>query len=60
MNDAHQPEEIGLVPLGEGPKIVSAQHFYNNLCEKAERGRRSNRKNISLNYHKFVLIFLTK
>ncbi|CAF5031703.1 unnamed protein product, partial [Rotaria socialis] len=32
--DARQPEEIGLVPLGEGPKIVSARDFCNDLCEK--------------------------
>jgi hypothetical protein len=58
--DACQPEEIGLVPLGEGPKIVSARNFYDGLCEKAEHGRRSNRKKISSNYHRFVVIFLTK
>ncbi|CAF3560597.1 unnamed protein product, partial [Rotaria sp. Silwood2] len=49
--DARQPEEIGLVPLGEGPKIVPARNFYNDLCEKAERERRSNRKNKSSNRH---------
>ncbi|CAF3647882.1 unnamed protein product [Rotaria socialis] len=52
--DARQPEEKGLVPLGEGPKIVSAREFYNDLCEKAERERRSNRKNKSSNYHKDI------
>ncbi|CAF3651751.1 unnamed protein product [Rotaria socialis] len=52
--DARQPEETGLVPLGEGPKIVSARDFYNDLCEKVERERRSNRKNKSSNYHKDI------
>ncbi|CAF4544688.1 unnamed protein product, partial [Rotaria socialis] len=52
--DARQPEEIGLVPLGEGPKIVSARDFCNDLCEKVERERRSNRKNKSSNYHKDI------
>ncbi|CAF3036748.1 unnamed protein product [Rotaria sp. Silwood2] len=54
--DARQPEEIGLVPLDEGSKIVSARNFYNDLCEKAERERRSNRKNKSSNYHKHLTL----
>jgi hypothetical protein len=53
--DARDPEEIGIVPLGKGPKLVSARDYYDQLCRDAEHERKLKKRNQLSGLHKFVL-----
>ncbi|CAF3437056.1 unnamed protein product, partial [Rotaria sp. Silwood2] len=54
--DARNPDEIGLVPLGRGPKLISARNFYSDLCQDAEHERRSNRQNESSKLREYLTV----
>lgn len=53
--DARDPEEIGLVPLGKGPKLVSARDYYDQLWRDAEHERKLKKRNQLSGLHKCVL-----
>ena len=52
--DARDPEEIGIIPLGKGPKLVSARDYYDQLCRDAEHERKLKKRNQLSGLHKFV------
>jgi hypothetical protein len=52
--DARDPDEIGIVPLGKGPKLVSARDFYDQLCRDAEHERKLKKRNQLSGLHKLV------
>jgi hypothetical protein len=52
--DARDPDEIGLIPLGKGPKLVSARDFYDQLYRDAEHERKLKKRNQLSGLHKFV------
>ena len=60
--DARDPDEIGLIPLGKGPKLISAREFYDQLWKDAEHERKLKKRNQLSGLHKFVrlpIIFLS-
>jgi hypothetical protein len=52
--DARDAEEIGIIPLGKGPKLVSARDFYDQLCRDAEHERKLKKRNQLSGLHKSV------
>jgi hypothetical protein len=52
--DARDPNEIDLIPLGKGPKLVSAREFYDQLCRDAEHERKLKKRNQLSGLHKSV------
>ena len=55
--DARDPDEICLIPLGKGPKLVSARDFYDQLCRDAEHERKLKKRNQLSGLHKLVETF---
>jgi hypothetical protein len=58
--DARDPDEIGIVPLGKGPKLVSARDFYDQLYRDAEHERKLKKRNQLSGLHKLVLTYFIK
>ncbi|CAF3925674.1 unnamed protein product [Rotaria sordida] len=54
--DARNPDEIGLIPLGKGPKLVSARDFYDQLCRDAEHERKLKKRNQLSGLHKYLTL----
>ncbi|CAM4950946.1 unnamed protein product [Rotaria socialis] len=54
--DARDPDEIGLVPLGKGPKLVSARDFYDQLCREAEHERKLKKRNQLSGLNKYLTL----
>ncbi|CAF3921600.1 unnamed protein product [Adineta steineri] len=54
--DARDPDEIGLVPLGKGPKLVSARDFYDQLCRDAEHERKLKKRNQLSGLNKYLTL----
>ncbi|UJR11692.1 hypothetical protein I4U23_015873 [Adineta vaga] len=54
--DARNPDEIGIVPLGKGPKLVSARDFYDQLCRDAEHERKLKKRNQLSGLHKYLTL----
>lgn len=56
--DARNPNDISLIPLGKGSKLISAKDFYDQLCRDAEHERKLKKRNQLSGLHKFVFIFI--
>jgi len=54
--DARDPDDIGIVPLGKGPKLVSARDFYDQLCRDAEHERKLKKRNQLSGLHKYLTL----
>lgn len=54
--DARQPETIQLIPLGKGPKAVSAKDFYDQLWKDAEHERKLKKRNQLSGLNKYLTL----
>jgi hypothetical protein len=52
--DARDPDDIKLVPLGNGPELFSARAFYDQLWQNAELERQSKRQSQLSDLHQSV------
>jgi len=53
--DAHDPDEIGFIPLGRN-KLISARDYYDQLCKDAEQERKAKKRNQLSGLNKYLTL----